>query len=624
MSSALRAAASGSRVRSFAGQTARLERAAGLLLLALTLGCRPGACGRALPAETGEGPPAPAGPVQIHVDHARRAQTIDGFGTTNHAAASRGSWYADLFYDDLQASILRLDLTPKFRAPYSDHTYNSPWFHGSPALPGPEGNNVRTYRDASDYTRPWNGRRAQIAVLGPDIEKNIEILDFDDRDLMQHGALAQRGLREKERLGDFKLIGSLWSPAPWLKRTSGTLEKHSSGVLPKGGTPFPFVWGGNFAGGVLDTSGTPLAIFDDSALGGTGPTSALTQFARGLSAFLLGFQRKFGVPFHAISIQNELGFEVFYNSCAYLRAEDYVLAVKTARRELDRHPELRSVQIIGPEDLLGNDGYTLWQLGEGQRAVPKNLNFMAAIAQDQEAERALAWFAVHGYGLDGVRAAGDQRAWNLWANGWTKAPGKGLPAQVTGARGYGKKSWMTETSGEPARWAAQDDSELSDSALGIATKIHSALTAGEQSAWLYWLLANNEPTNSNSLTDERLGARSPKYVAVKHFFRFIRPGAQRLVLEVQGGAGEVLASAFLHESSRQLTMVLINTGRAPHATAFPGLAARADAPLESFTSTADAPFVPGPSLSAAPLSLELPALSVTTLLVPWSPSNPVR
>ncbi len=100
-------------------------------------------------------------------------------------------------------------------------------------------------------------------------------------------------------------------------------------------TPWPFIWGGNFAGGELDISGTPRAEFDDSSLGGTGPTSALTQFARCTAAYLRGFQNAYNVRFYAISIQNELNFEEFYNSCTYPISSNYIIALKAVRAELD-------------------------------------------------------------------------------------------------------------------------------------------------------------------------------------------------------------------------------------------------------------------------------------------------
>ena len=50
-----------------------------------------------------------------------------------------------------------MDLVPRFKAPYSDDSYNSPWFGNKPELPGPDGNNVRTYTSAADYGKAVGG-----------------------------------------------------------------------------------------------------------------------------------------------------------------------------------------------------------------------------------------------------------------------------------------------------------------------------------------------------------------------------------------------------------------------------------------------------------------------------------
>jgi hypothetical protein len=145
------------------------------------------------------------------------ARTIDGFGTTAPAKQSGERWLQELYYGDLGASLLRVDLTPRFRTPVADYAYNSPWFHGAPALPGPDGNSVRTYSDVDDYTREWSGRRASIAVMGPSIEDNVRRFDFAARDIAAIGSLAREGARRNKQA--FRLLGSLWSPAPWLKRS---------------------------------------------------------------------------------------------------------------------------------------------------------------------------------------------------------------------------------------------------------------------------------------------------------------------------------------------------------------------------------------------------------------------
>jgi MYXO-CTERM domain-containing protein len=488
-----------------------------------------------------------------------RAQTIDGFGTCLSGTEAQQTWWQDLYFDDLAASMLRMDLVPRFKAPYSDFTYNSPWFHNNPTLPGPENNNVRTYTNASDYKRQFAGRSAAIAVMGPDIDQNVAYFDYDDPGPKTAGLAAQIGNQKKGALGDFKLFASMWSPAPWLKLSSGHTISGQSGILPVNGTAWPFIWGGNFSGGVLDTSGTPRAEFDDSSVGGTGPTTAITQFARGLAAYLRGFQQKYGVSFYAISIQNELNFETFYNSCNYPLSAGYIAALKAARAELDRYDDLRPIRIMGPEDLLGGDGYGMWQYGGGTDVTHKNLQYLDNIGKDSAAAAAVDFFCIHGYAPNGVSSAGaNPREWDWWANGWSTSPGAGLPSTAKGFVSYGKKSWMTETSGEDTTWLSPSSGYPGQGAFSIAVKIHQALTVGMESAWAYWQLTDGSPMKAETLTDGKARDASPKYIAVKHFFRYIRPGAVRAGATVTGAA-ELLASSYVHDTNGTLTVVIVNT-----------------------------------------------------------------
>ncbi len=491
--------------------------------------------------------------INVEIKH----QTIEGFGSTASPQHGAEPWFQELYYRDLRASILRVDLTPTFRAPYSDFAYNSPWFHGSPALPGPDGNNARTYHDQSDYVRAFAGRSAAIAVMGPDIERNIQLFDFGASEVQARGLLAQRGEAERAQLAGFKLIGSVWSPAPWLKQTTGSKVREVSPMGPKARTPFPFIWNGNFSGGKLDTSGTPQPAFDDRAFGGTGPTSALTQFARGLAAYVLGFQRTFKTRFYAISIQNELGFETYYHSCVYESAVEYAAALKAVRTELDKHSDLKDIRILGPEDLLG-ETYGLWSLGSAEHQVTKNLGFLNALFADETTRDLIDIACVHGYAPDGVTAAGaDASQWRRWAYGWNESPAPGMPTRARGFRDLVAQSWMTESSGETHTWLSAKGVFPTDAAFGLALKIHQALTSGEESAWLYWQLAYNNKLDANSLTDRVLRDKGPKYVAAKHFFRFIRPGARRVDTQVTG-ARAISASSYVHAALGTLTIVILN------------------------------------------------------------------
>jgi hypothetical protein len=190
---------------------------------------------------------------------------MDGFGTCLSGIESEQSWWQNLYLNDLQASILRVDLTPVFNAPYSDYLCNSPWFHNNPALPGPETNNVRTYTSASNYGRLFAGHRAPIAVMGPDIDRNIKYLNFGADGPRVAGVVAGAGARKWTRPGN--------------------------------------------------------------------------QRAKGLSS-------------------------------------DYIIALKAVRAELDKYPDLASIQLMGPEDLLGGDACAMWQLGGGRSTAHKNLQYL--------------------------------------------------------------------------------------------------------------------------------------------------------------------------------------------------------------------------------------------------------
>ncbi|MCA9596676.1 MAG: hypothetical protein KC776_25340 [Myxococcales bacterium] len=493
--------------------------------------------------------------VTVDTSAGNRQQTIDGFGTCLAGTEGQSSWFQQLYFDDMQASMLRFDIVPRFAAPYSDLHYNSPWFgQASPMdLPGPDGNNVRTYTSAADYTQSFGGQKAQIAVMGPNIDDNVKLFDFGDEVPKTAGTLAQIG--QQKQGADFKLFASMWSPAPWLKVSSGNTISGQSDPLPKNGTPWPFIWGGNFSGGKLDTSGTPRAEFDD----GTGPTSALTQFARALAAYLRGFQDTYGVKLYAISIQNELNFETFYNSCTYPLASGYIAALKAARAELDKYDDLKTIRIMGPEDLLGGDGYGMWQYGGGNNVTHKNLQYLTEIAKDPDAVKAIDFFCIHGYAADGVSSAGaTPQQWQWWADGWQTSPSAGLPAAVDGFASYGKKSWMTETSGEDTAWLSPANGFPGKGAFSIALKIHQALTAGQESAWAYWQMTDGSDVSAYTLTDATQKESSPKYVAAKHFFHFVRPGSQRVPVTVSGSS-TLVASGFVHDGQGTLVLELINT-----------------------------------------------------------------
>ncbi|WP_116105300.1 T9SS type A sorting domain-containing protein [Lewinella sp. IMCC34191] len=558
----------------------------------------------------------------VTVDLSKKEQIIDGFGAFQDGNLSREEWVTDLYYDDLGASIYRVDIVPQFVSPYGDLNVYSPWFMGGgtdsplnledPDNPnGPEENRARTYTGPNDYSRDYGGYNAPIAVMGPDIDVNKAYFTYTDNDLIQVGKATIQDS------GDFKLIASMWSPAPWLKISSGNSWNQNWWPGPVQGTPWPFVWGGNYAGGMLDVSDEPLPVFDDTELGGTGPTSALTQFARGLAAYLRGFQQYHDVSFYAISIQNELNFEQYYNSATYPLSSQYIAALKAARAELDRHPDLRQIKIMGPEDLLGNDAYGMWQYGGGDDVTHKNLHYLTEIAKDSAALAAIDFFCIHGYGRDGVSASGaTSTSWDWWANGWEDGPAPGIPDSIAGFTDYGKKSWMTETSGENEAWLFPTDAFPSQGAWSLGLRIHQALTTGRQSAWVYWTFIDGEEDGSVTdfgLTNESQGNQSAKYNAAKHFFRYIRPGAYRVATTASDSI--LYVSAYTRDKDGMITVVLINGSQESMtpAISFTG-PAPADSELSVYTSASGNYWTSSTvTMADGEISVTVPAYGIVTL-----------
>ncbi|MEO6191028.1 MAG: hypothetical protein ABIO44_12390, partial [Saprospiraceae bacterium] len=151
---------------------------------------------------------------EVSVNFQQKFQTIDGFGAFQGGLMTTQAWWQALYIDDLECSIYRVDLTPILKSPYSDLSCYSPWFMGSqiknvfnledPSNPnGPENNRVRTYTGPQDYSRTFGGRNAPIAVMGPNIEANINYFNYPI------DSAISKMFQKKNQLGDVKIIGSI-------------------------------------------------------------------------------------------------------------------------------------------------------------------------------------------------------------------------------------------------------------------------------------------------------------------------------------------------------------------------------------------------------------------------------
>ena len=115
----------------------------------------------------------------------------------------------------------------------------------------------------------------------------------------------------------------------------------------------------------------------------------------------------------------------------YKTAAAYIKVLKAVRKELDGHPDLREIRIMGPEDLIGG-GWSMWNTGGGADQAERGLRIINELAKDPTALAALSFFNVHGYGRDGVIAGGaNSTQWDC-----TNAD------QLTKRRYYGTKAAM--------------------------------------------------------------------------------------------------------------------------------------------------------------------------------------
>ncbi len=289
------------------------------------------------------------------------------------------------------------------------------------------------------------------------------------------------------------------------------------------------------------------------------------------------------VHIYAISPQNELIFSEPYDSCTY-NPKDFCLTVAAIGKAFEAaHID---ATLLGPEDMTD--------------AAGRVMGFVNAIEADPEAKKHFGIVASHGY-VDGVLSAGSADGHNAL---WNAVKPTHLPL------------WMTETSGERQSWAPLDkNGKPVIGALGLAMKIHNALVYGHVSAWVYWCFVGDNKISASAIGESLMNGTTPsdKYYASKQFYRWIRPGSQRIEAGPDNQES-VSVSAYLH-APHQLTVVLINNAPAERAVHLTLKEVSAGSHLHAWRSTASEHCAAQPDLAVASgaTSLTLPPQSVVTL-----------
>jgi O-glycosyl hydrolase len=239
------------------------------------------------------------------------------------------------------------------------------------------------------------------------------------------------------------------------------------------------------------------------------------EFAETVAAYLIVAQRDYGITFKAVSLQNEQNFIEGYISAYYdpvqLRELYRVTAAKLQREGLG------NVKLIYNEDVGSDQPRWQWYNGTAQ--------------QDPELKDANI----------------------IWGSHYT--PPVVMANQWNSIKDSGHPLWYTELSGKSSTW---------DAGVRTAIELADALNVGNISAQLYWQfsyrLTRPGDITSNTAALMTDGTPNPKYFAMKHFYKYVRPGSQRVT--TTGSTDLVKFNAFRQDSTNANTIIITNNDRA--------------------------------------------------------------
>ena len=372
---------------------------------------------------------------QVTVDLAARNQTIEGWGTCMISFKLSQTPYRDLAwrqaYRDLGLNILRVKI------------------------------NKEVLVDAS-------GDMGVPVPLGADLESNIAKMNFAGPKTERFGEMAawlQQNALEPDRV---KISGSVWSPPHWMKGPTGARQYHVSDRKTKRPTP----WLADGRSG--DSIGGRLIQTPEN----------LEQFGRYLAAWVKGFERHYGVPIYAASLQNELSFENPFDSATYESGPDgtrkqwwqYASTLEAIKQVFAA--QRIATKLIGPHMAhLGETPSDPWGLSDQMSFIeavkahpdPKLLGFLYAYNSNGylgSSEKAVKMWAAYYRGKAAVPAS--------WA-AWTKAPGVAFDE---------KPIWVSEAGGAEGPWLTGPGGTVGDGAITVAQKMHNALVHANTSAYV--------------------------------------------------------------------------------------------------------------------------------------------
>jgi glucuronoarabinoxylan endo-1,4-beta-xylanase len=339
------------------------------------------------------------------------------------------------------------------------------------------------------------------------------------------GSLTGSGISEAKAAGA-KIIGSCWSAPANCKSNGKTTD------------------GGSLNSSCYDSWSTTIANFASQ---------------QGLYAMSIANESDFAsCPGNPVCTDS-------YDTMTYT-AKQMVEFVKVAGPKL----KAKGIKVIAPEC---SEWVHLWSNLSGTGSIvashPDSSDphgcgcFSNTITADAEAKCAAKCLNGDGYDY-GHWLWKDQEAWKAFdiigVHEYDSQIAYAWPADVNDGK-RDREVWQTEMSGV-MHWPEQGPSTDINNGVAVAGWIHSALTVGEASAWLYWWYQALYQDDNEGLAKLKSGGTTAKrYYTMGNYSKFVRPGY--VAVDVTGNSdANVLLSAYKDPTGGTVVVVAINKGSA--------------------------------------------------------------
>ena len=285
------------------------------------------------------------------------------------------------------------------------------------------------------------------------------------------------------------------------------------------------------------------------------PTStSRVQFARFLGAFATKYASDFGTAIDSISIGNEVAWENPYESASWKACtvadrgplegwDDPNACWHYYGDTMDEIKDYWNSEGSLTQDWLGGGDARLSYASDGNDANQRlwsQLKWVKELREhsDTELDGWLGGYNVNNY--SNITTYRNSQVYDMYINGHAVAPGfpwwpwwlAQRDAVVTGLREDDdsiKPVYYTESGyNDQDNWLANGTSPGAHDALTEATTLHMHMTYGYASFYTYLTFARETNGTIIDLPDIASPDTVPKYVATKHYSRFIRPGAVRI------------------------------------------------------------------------------------------------